>query len=362
MKSLCFLIVVAMLFACSNEPAKEGAKSSGKGPSAKGKKNREVAVEVYIATPSEQARQYQTMATLTPINSVSLSAAASGRLVLLNARDGMNVKKGALLAKIDDAELQAQLKQAEASMSLAQQKYERTKNLYEKDGITKENLESVEASLKSAEASVELIKAQIEKTEVRAAFPGKLGLVKVSLGAWLTAGSPIADLSEVRKLKVVFALPQRFAAAVKVGDEITVIDQERGLNKVGKVKALDATISESSRTRQILVEIDNVKGELIAGGYAKVVVPLSEHAAPVMSIPAEALTLDKDGGYVYVVKNGKAVIKHVVTALRTPISVDVTSGLDEGDSVVVSGLMSMREGVGIKVKDVRRTMNYEVRE
>jgi hypothetical protein len=131
-------------------------------------------------------------------------------------------------------------------------------------------MEAAEASLKSAEASVELIKAQIAKTEVRAPFAGKLGFVNVSVGAWLTTGTSIATLSEVKKLKAKFALPQRYATTLKVGDAVDVKDEERNMAKSGKVKALEASLSESSRTRQVLVEIDNANGDLLAGSYAKV--------------------------------------------------------------------------------------------
>ena len=366
-KILTLLFSLALLAACSGGDG-EGKGSGGPGgPGAKGKGGpggrqggRQIAVEVYVATLNQQAREYQTMATLQPMNGVSLAAATSGRLMQLKAKDGAKVSKGDLLAKIDDSELKAQQKQSESNKSLAEQKYNRTKSLYEKDGATKEELEAAEAGLKSAQANLELVKAQIAKTEIRAPFSGKLGLVNISEGAWLTTGAPVAELSEVDKLKAIFALPQRFAASVKVGDKVTILDEDRNIKREGKIKALDATISESSRTRQIMVELDNKKGDFLAGGYAKVIVPLSEQNAPVMSIPSEALTLDKDGAYVFVVKEGKAAIKHVETSLRTPISVDVTKGLDEGDSVVVSGLMSMRPGVGIRIKEVRHQMNYEV--
>lgn len=352
----CFVVACSGGDEGGSKAPKDG--SGGKGPGGRGA--REVAVEVYIATLSEQAREYQTMATLVPMNSVALSAATSGRLVKLSAKDGAQVQKGSLLAKIDDSELRAQLKQAESNKALAEQRYNRTKNLFEKDGATKEDLEAAEASLQSAQANTELIKAQIEKTEVRAPFGGKLGFVDVSVGAWLTAGARVAELSEVNRLKAVFALPQRFASAVKVGDAVEVLDQERNFKKDGKVKALDATISESSRTRQIMVEVDNAKGELLAGGFAKVTVPLTQHSVPVMSVPSEALTLDKDGAYVFVVKGGKATVKRVETGLRTPIAVNVTAGLDEGDSVITSGLISLREGSAVRVREIRHSVNYEV--
>lgn len=363
-----FVIALSLMVVACGGGDEKGAPGAGKGPGGPGKggpggfggKAKTFAVEGYIAKAHEANKSFQTMATLEAMNSVQLTAAANGRLVNLYAKDGANVSKGALLAKIDDSELKAQLKQAESSQQLAKQKKDRTQGLVEKNAATQADLESAEASLKSAEASIELIKAQIAKTEVRAPFSGKLGFVNVSVGAWMTTGTSIATLSDVKQLKAKFALPQRYASNLKVGDAIDLRDEERGVNRTGKVKALDATISESSRTRQIMVAVDNANGELIAGSYAKVSVELSTSHAKSIPIPAEALTLDKDGGYVFVAKDGKAKMVRVETGLRTPIAVDVVSGLNEGDTVITSGLISIRQGSAIRIREIRNNTDYEV--
>lgn len=351
----------AFIIGCGGDSApSKGAPAAGKGgPGGRGGKT--FAVEGYIAEFHKANSSFNTMASLEAMNSVELSAATNGRLVSLFAKDGASVQKGALLAKIDDSELKAQLKQAQSNQQLAQQKMDRTKGLVEKNAATQTDLEAAEASLKSADASVELIKAQIAKTEVRAPFSGKLGFVKVSVGAWVTTGSSIVTLSEVKKLKAKFALPQRYATALKVGDVIRLQDEERAVQKAGKVVALDATISESSRTRQILVAVDNDKGELIAGGYAKVSVELQSGRTQTIPVPAEALTLDKDGAFVYIVENGKASMRRVETGLRTPIAVDVISGLNEGDTVITSGLISIRQGSGVRIREIRNNTDYEVK-
>ncbi len=328
------------------------------GPGGRGAKT--FAVEGYVAQAHEANRSFHTMATLEAMNSVELTAASNGRLVSLNAKDGANVSKGTLLAKIDDSELKAQLKQAQSNQELAKQKKDRVAGLVEKNAATQADLEAAEAGLKSADANIELIKAQIAKTEVRAPFSGKLGFVNVSVGAWMTTGTSIATLSDVKQLKAKFALPQRYASNLKVGDVIDLRDEERGINRTGKVKALDATISESSRTRQIMVAVDNANGELIAGSYAKVSVELSSGHTKSIPIPAEALTLDKDGGYVFVAKDGKAQMVRVETGLRTPIAVDVVSGLNEGDTVITSGLISIRQGSAIRIREIRNNTDYEV--
>ena len=219
---------------------------------------------------------------------------------------------------------------------------------------------SAEASLKSAQASVELIQAQLAKTEVRAPFSGKLGFVDVSVGAWLNSGTPIAELSEVDRLKAKFSLPQRYASVIKVGDKISLKDSERNVEKFGVVSALDAVISESSRTRRVMVDVDNAKGELIAGSFVSVNVAMEASNVQSFTIPSEAMILDREGAYVFVSQGGKAKIKHITTGLRTPMSVQVLSGLDVGDTVIVSGIVSLRPGADVKIKGLRHSINYEV--
>lgn len=361
----CAVLLFASVFALTSCSGEDGAAKGGaaKGPGGKGPGRgpaKTFAVEGYIAEAHKANGAFKTMATLEALNSVDLSAAANGRLVSLSAKDGASVQKGTLLAKIDDSELKAQLKQAESNQQLAKQKMDRTQGLVEKNAATQADLEAAEAGLKSADANIELIRAQIAKTEVRAPFSGKLGFVNVSVGAWVTTGTSIVTLSEVNKLKAKFALPQRYATTLKVGDSIELQDEERAITRKGKVSALDATISESSRTRQILVTVDNAKGDLIAGGYAKVNVNLESGRTKTIPVPAEALTLDKDGAYVFVVQEGKASMRRVETGLRTPISVDVISGLNEGDTVITSGLISIRQGSAVRIREVRNNTDYEV--
>ena len=360
-KLLLVTLTSLLLVACggNDSSAKGSDKAAGKG-GAPGGKQRVLKVEGYVAELGSQSKSFKTMATLVPKNSVSLSAATSGRLVSLKAKDGALVKKGELLAKIDDSELRAQLKQAESNKMLAEQKEQRIRNLFEKNGATKQDLESVEASLKSAQASVELIRAQLAKTEVRAPFSGKLGFVEVSVGAWLNSGTPIAELSEVDHLKAKFALPQRYASVIKEGDKIMLKDAERHVEKEGVVSALDAVISESSRTRRVMVDVENANGEFIAGSFVSVDVAMESSNVESFTIPSEALILDREGAYVFVCNQGKAKIKHVTTGLRTPMSVQVLSGLDVGDTVIVSGIVSLRPGIAVNIKDLRHSINYEV--
>ena len=354
--SLVIVGVIFCLIACSFDNKGSDKKSKGM----RDGKNRTFEVEGYLAEKSVSAETYEVAGTLLPMDQVELKAETSGRLLFLNVKDGARVQQGTLLAKIDDAELRAQEKQATAQLEYAKQNEQRIRTLSEKEGATVAELETAVATLRSAEASLEQIKAQLLKTEVRAPFAGTLGFLKVSKGAWMTSGTSIATLSSVKRLKVEFALPQRYAGNVAQGGIVTVGDEEQNLHVEGKIEALEPNLSDANRSRMIRAVIDNAKGKFLAGGFVKVTVTFDVPEEMPMPIPSEAVTLDDTGAYVFVAKGGKAVQTRVTTGLRTPISVAVTSGLNEKDTVIVSGMMSMKDKASVKIKSLRNPMHYEV--
>lgn len=346
-----------ILSACSGQ-----ASSENKSRQAPPAGSNALRISGYIAKADSTSGTYSASGELIARNQVDLKTETTGRLVKLYVKDGQKVSKGALIAKLDDAELQANLKSAEAALDLAKKKSERTKTLHEKDGATTESLESAESSVQTATAARDLILAQLQKTELRAPFDGKLGIVAVSEGAWMSSGSDVATLTDSRELNVEFDLPQRYAASLKIGDKVTLSDSEQKTQVTATVKFLDAEISKTSRTRKVRAILPNKDGKFLAGTFVGVNLNFGSGSEVGMPVPSEALTLDANGSYVFVVKGGKAKQVYVKTGLRTPITVDITSGLTAGDTVIVSGLMRMRDGLDVIVKEINNTMNYGVTE
>ncbi len=356
-----FFLSCFWIAACSSGSKEE--KSVGKKGGAPGQAiTRTLRVSGYIAVPDSTSGTYTADGELVAEAQVDLKTETSGKLVQLLAKDGQRVSKGALLAKLDDAELQANLKSAKTALDLAEKKAARTKILYEKDGATAEELESAESAVESAKASKELIEAQLKKVEVRAPFAGTLGVVEVSEGAWMTSGSPIATLTSTNELKVEFELPQRFSRSVKVGDKVVLIDTEQQVRADAKISFLDATMSNSSRTRKARAIVKNQGGKYLPGTYVRVQLDFGQGNVVGMPVPSEAVTLDANGAYIFIVKDGKAKKTYIKTGLRTPITVDVVDGLAAGDTVIASGLMSVREGMNVEIKEIANNMNYGVNE
>lgn len=280
--------------------------------------------------------------------SVDIKSETSGRLVLLNVREGTRVNKGVLLAKINDADLLAQLSKASASLKLAADRETRQKGLLEKAVITQDDYDISLRDLESAKADVALFKAQIEKTEVRAPFEGRLGLKYVSDGAYLSTGASITTLVSDRPLKIDFSVPEKYAGRVKTGDTVTLVTSSFFGKSLGTVYAIDPMIDENTRTLHVRAVCTNPNSAVVPGAFAEVTLMLGEKSNAIL-VPTPSLVPDATGQRVFCVKEGKAVAIRVTTGVRDSSMVEITSGLSAGDRVITSGVLMLKTGTEVTI-------------
>ncbi len=300
----------------------------------------------YLIQPSEMSDLYNSTGTLRPDEEVDLSFETSGKIVEIGFTEGTRVKKGDLLAKINDKPLQAQLQKLEAQYKLAEEKEFRQRSLLNKDAISQESYDQIVTELQTIQADINLVKARISETELRAPFDGIIGLRYMSEGGYATPSSKIARLVKISPLKVEFPIPERYADQVTIGFPVTfVVD---GSNKVfdARVYAVDPQVEEKTRTIVIRAYYRNVNEELKSGRYAAVTLLLSQ-IENAIAIPSEALIPEMDGEMVYVYKKGKAESVRVTTGLRTESLVQITSGLNFGDTLLTSGILQLRHNLPV---------------
>jgi membrane fusion protein (multidrug efflux system) len=303
-------------------------------------------VSGFLIQPSELSDLYNSTGTLKPDEEVDLSFETSGKIVGINFTEGTRVKKGDLLAKINDKPLQAQLEKLQAQQKLAEEKEFRQRSLLTKDAISQESYDQIVTELQTIQADINLIKARISETELRAPFDGIIGLRYLSEGSYANPSSKIAHLVKIKPLKVEFAIPERYADQVNIGFPVTF--KVDGSNEIyrANVYAIDPQIEEKTRTIVIRAYYPNSKEELKSGRYAAVTLLLSQIDNAV-SIPAEALIPEMEGETVYVFRKGKAESVKVSTGLRTESLVQVTDGLKFGDTLLISGILQLRHNLPV---------------
>ena len=295
---------------------------------------------------------------LVPDEEVSLSFETSGKITDIYFKEGSMVEKGQLLAKINDAPLQAELRRKEAQLRLMQDRVFRAKALLEKEAVSKEAFQEAEANLSALKAEIDGVKAEIAQTELRAPFSGVIGLRQVSVGAYATTQTAVAMLTKRSPLKVEFSVPERYAGTLPDGASLEFTVEGDLTPRMAKVYASDSRVDENTRTFTVRALYDNKDGKLVPGRYASVRLTTREYSNA-LAVPSEAIVSEMGIDKVYLYRNGKAEPVEITKGLRTDAQVQVLRGLSVGDTVITSGTMQLRAGqaVSVSVNGKRKTEN-----
>jgi len=280
---------------------------------------------------------------------VEIRSEVSGIVEGIYFNEGSNVSKGQVLFKVNDIELRAQLAQASTKEGLASENERRAKLLLQKEAISQEEYDIARADYKSAQAQTQLIRAQIGKTSVRAPFSGKIGLRSISPGTYITPSLLVAKLVNIGKLKITFSIPEKYATQVKMNSTLTFTVAGSTEKYSAKVYAIEPEVEVATRTLKVRAIAENKDGKLFPGTFANVELPLDVIKDAIV-IPTEAIVPVQDGKKVFISNNGMAKEVMVETATRTDASILVLSGLKTGDTVLTSGVMSLKDESPVKVK------------
>ncbi len=288
---------------------------------------------------------------LIPNEEVSLSFETSGKITEICFTEGTEVRKGTILARINDAPLQAQLKKQEAQLKLNEDRLYRQQTLLEKEAVSQETYQQAEASLSALKADIEEIHARLAQTELRAPFDGIIGLREVSVGAYASPSTTVATLTNTSKLKIEFSVPERYAGVLKPGAPLTF--QVEGESKVyeAKVYATNSIVDQNTRTFSVRAIYDNARRELVPGRYVSVSL-ITRTFDNAISVPSEAIISEMGIDKVFVYKSGKAQPVEITKGLRTDAEVQILSGLQIGDTVITSGTMQLRTGMAVDLKEI----------
>ena len=282
---------------------------------------------------------------------VQLRSEIPGLITGIYFKEGSFVKRGQLLVKINDRELQAQLSQALTKQKLAAQSEYRAKMLLQKEAISKEEYDVALADLSSLKSQTQVIRAQLSKTRITAPFSGKIGLRNVSTGEYLTPTTTIANLVSINPVKIMFSVPEKYAGQINLNSKLDFSVAGSTRTYSANIYAIEPSIDMNTRTLQIKARADNPSGQILPGSFAKIDLPLS-NVKDALLIPSEAIIPVLKGKKVFISSHGKAKEVMVETGQRTDKSVLITSGLTVGDTVLTTGMMSLKPEMSVIINIV----------
>jgi membrane fusion protein (multidrug efflux system) len=322
-------------------PAKASAPRSGKSAA--------VPVETAVARPDTASSVIEAIGSLLSDESVQISSEVAGRIADIAFKEGQGVEAGDILVRLDDAVARAELADAKARLELAGANYERTRSLAKTGSATERAQDEAKSALATARAAVELIEVRLEKLAIKAPFPGTAGIRNVSVGAYVTPGSPIANLEKIDELKADFKVPETFLSRIEVGQAIEVsVDALPGRTFPGKVYAIDPMVDVNGRALTIRARVPNPDQVLRPGLFARVKIQAGDEQE-VVTVPEEAVVPQGKDNIVFKVVDGRAVATTVSLGARKAGGVEITKGIEPGQTVVTAGHSRLRDGSPVDV-------------
>ncbi|MBL7763197.1 MAG: efflux RND transporter periplasmic adaptor subunit [Chitinophagaceae bacterium] len=332
------IILIIVLISCGEKEKKIAA------PQQNGAANRPaVAMQVdgFVVKPKSLSDNVEVPGSLIANESTEIHPEISGRVVQLNVGEGRQVSRGTLLAKLYDGDLQAQLKKLQVQLQIAKQNEDRSSQLLKIQGISQQDYDASLLNVNNINADIEIIRTSIIKTEIRAPFNGKVGLKNISIGAFVTPATIVATIQQTDVLKLDFAVPEKYTAQIKTGQLVSFTTEGSSKKYTAKIMATESGVTENTRSLMIRSIVQNKDAALAPGVFAKVIMNFDPDPNAIV-IPTQAVLPQARGKKVIVYQGGIAKFVDVTTGIRDSSQVQIVTGLKAGDTIVTTGLLSIR--------------------
>ncbi len=346
------LIITALLTLKFMFFPSESAEVDAKGGKGSGAKSTPSNVGTFVVRAEKLSNEVYASGTIMANEEVQLQPEVAGKVKQINFSEGSKVSKGQLLVKINDDELSASSRKLKLQFELAEQKLNRYKQLIAINGISQEEFDVAQNQYNTIKADIDLINAQIAKTEIRAPFDGVIGLKNVSEGAYVTPNTIIAGIQQINPVKIDFSVSEKYSSLIKNGDKVSFSVEGNANMLTGKVFAIEPKIDMTTRTVQVRALCLNPNGNIYPGAFARVKLALQDIDSAMM-VPTESIIPDLKGKKVYRIKNGQAEPAKVITGLRTDEKIQIIEGLNIGDTIVTTGIMTIKPGASVKIIETK---------
>ncbi|HEY0679593.1 MAG TPA: efflux RND transporter periplasmic adaptor subunit [Chitinophagaceae bacterium] len=332
------LFSFCLILACKDSKKKESAPSGG--PQARGG-NMPIQAEGFIVKTRQMSEDIEVPGSLLPYEETEIRPEISGKVIALNVREGNFVGKGVMLAKLYDGDLQAELKKLQVQSEIAQKTVERYGELLKIQGISQQEYDLAQLQVNNLRADMDIVRVNIGKTEIRAPYAGQLGLRNISMGAYVSPTTIVTTLRKVDQLKLEFSVPEKYSGNMKPGSQVKFSLEGAKDKFTARVIATEASIEANTRTLKVRAVVLGSSKNLVPGSFAKVGLQIGKNAQSLV-IPTQAVIPQARNKRVIIYNGGSAKYQIVTTGVRDSSYVQITEGLNEGDTVVTTGLLAIR--------------------
>jgi membrane fusion protein (multidrug efflux system) len=295
-----------------------------------------VEVDVVGVTPIED--RFEAVGTIEAADAISVVAEIEGVVKRLPFEEGGTVRRGELIALLDDVQASAENDRAEAVLEQSETTFNRVKAVVDQGAGSPQDLDDASSALKVAQANADFAKARWEKTRITAPFSGVVGARRVSEGAFVRPGDEITTLARFEELRVKFSVPERFIGKLTKGASVAVTTTAYPDEKLtGEIAVVDPILDPMTRTSEVIAVVQNPEGKFKPGMSANISAILSERG-DALTVSSEAIFVEGNQAFVYVIQPDSTAMRVPLTlGLRLKDRVEVVSGLTPGTQVVRAG-------------------------
>ena len=331
------VIVCAMLLSACGQSEQDGANGESE--------EEAIAIPVEVGSPvrGDIVAVYSGTAPIEALAEAEVIAKVAGEVREINVEEGDIVKQGQVLAKLDGDRLRLELNQSEANLHKLQRDYERNVELKEKSLISSGEFDKIKYDLEALQASFNLAKLELDYTQIRAPIDGVVSERFVRLGNTLAVNEPVFRITSFDPLVAYLHVPEREYRHIAEGQPVAIdIDALQGLRVIASVTRVSPTVDPETGTFKITIEISDDQRRIKPGMFGRISIVYDQHVN-VLQIPRSAI-LEEDGETtVFVVEDDKAIRKVVQTAYSDGGMMEITSGLSDGDRVITTGQIGLKD-------------------
>ncbi|MCT4633227.1 MAG: efflux RND transporter periplasmic adaptor subunit [Firmicutes bacterium] len=360
------LIGILLLTACgrASEKTKESTEESYK-----------KVVEIYFGQEGDLKRTFSMTGVFEAASIVKIIPKIQGieEVEELQVLEGQFVKKGDILSKIDDENVRDNINSARASYQLSKDNYEkglenynialdnlkRTEKLYEEGAVTKQDLEN--AQVMASNNELDILKGQLDIARINfenqkksldhvllsSPIDGVVSRMNIEEKGYIS-GQSFIEIAQIDKLKLRVKLPQNVVKVLEIGDviDIDLISEDKKV--FGSVKSINYVPEDISNLYSVLIELDNPDYLIKPGMFGQVSIDIKDSKETIL-LPVDSVLNDSDGSYVYIVVDNKAYKTYIEIGEDNGEEIEIISGLDSSQAVVVSGQEFLEDGIEVVV-------------
>lgn len=339
-----------MLLACSGQGG-SAATDSGSGSAAgeDNKKDTKVPVEIVVVARRGITSSYSSTAALEARGEAQVVAKTSGVLLKLLAEEGDQVKAGQALARLDSERPRLELQRAQAMLAKLESEYKRAKELYDRKLLAADAQERIRFDLDTQRAVFEMAKLELSYTQVVAPIDGVIAQRLVKEGNLIQNNQALFRIVDVNPLEAVLNVPERELAILRAGMPVSLtVDSSPGRSFAGEIARISPVIDPASGTFRVTCEFRDGSGALKPGMFGRIGVVYAQRDNA-LTVSREALIEGDGATAVFVIRDGKARRVPVELGMLNGGLVEILQGVEEGDQVVTTGKVTLRDGVDVQI-------------